>query len=143
MFRTWWTVLAVISSTAPAWGADWTDDPINPLPRPVLTTPLKQWDFTDGTGGWVAENQCTVASDAGRLVIESSGNDPFLHCPVDLPGGQLALKLRLRSRQATAGGVFWTTDRSPTRGEDKQVHFPLTADGEWHEYVARFTAPES
>lgn len=117
--------------------------PINPIPRAVLSTPLHEWTFERSTDGWVAENQCNLSSNDGCLVIRALGNDPFFHCPVDLPGGQVAVTLRVRA-DASVGGVgsvFWTTDQQPKRGEDKRADFELVGDGQWHETTAHFSAP--
>ena len=82
------------------------DEPINPEPRPVLTTNLIRWDFQTGVDDWNAEHQCQVAAENGRLAIESGGEDPFLHVPVSQPGGHLAVKLRLRTPQRRRGRVL-------------------------------------
>ncbi len=123
------------------WGvAGRADEAVNPEPRPVLTTSLARWDFSEGTEQWTEQNQCELDARNGWLVIESSGEDPFLHRAVDLPGGSLAAKVRMRCNAGQAAGFFWTTDQFPTRDPDKQVHFPLISDGQWHEYLARFEA---
>ena len=141
MFKTWATMLGVIGCALTACQTGKTDEPINPVPRSVLTSTLVRWDFADGDHSWVAENQCTVATRFGRLVIAPEVHHRVGDPPVDLRGGQVAVRLRLRSQSGGRGGVFWTTDQQPTRGEDKQVHFPLVHDGQWQEYVARFAAP--
>jgi len=114
---------------------------INPVPRAVLAKTLCQWDFERDADGWTAENQCSVAADGGMLDIQSTGNDPYLQRAVDFPGGNLALTLRIRGRTGGNGSIYWTTDRSPRRGEDKVARFLLEHDGEWHETTARFLAP--
>lgn len=141
----------IVLSVLLCWaGADTPDDPtaaaittptINPVARPVLSSTLHQWTFDSDNQGWVAQHNCTLSAADGVLRIKATGEDPFLHCPVDLPGGPVALKMRARCRTAGNGTVYWTTDRSPRRGEDKVVAFPLTQDGRWHEFTARFSAP--
>jgi dienelactone hydrolase len=113
------------------------DDLINPCPRPTLVLQETRWGFDQGMDGWAAENQCTLKSAGGLLIVESAGEDPYFHCPVDLPGGHIRLRLRARGQTRGAGMVFWTTPDSP-RGEDKRVGFALHSDGQWHEYETRF-----
>jgi hypothetical protein len=117
------------------------DPPINPIPRAVKTTTLHTWDFDGGESGWVAENQCSLSTDGGILRVQSTGNDPFLHCPVDFPGGQVVLQLRVRSATSEPGQVFWTTDKFPHRSEAQRTEFAITGDGQWHETQARLLAP--
>ncbi|MHB8866204.1 MAG: hypothetical protein ACYC6N_27790 [Pirellulaceae bacterium] len=125
-----------------AFGSDLGADlPINPVPRAVKTTTLHTWDFDDGTSGWVAENQCSLSSDGGVLRVQSMGNDPFMHCPVDFPGGQMVVQLRVRSDANEPGQVFWTTDKLPHRSEAQRTGFAIEGDGQWHETQARFPAP--
>lgn len=114
---------------------------INPVAREYLTETLHQWTFDAGDQGWVAEHDCKLSAERGLLRIEATGPDPFLHRTVDLPGGRLVLTIRARGRTGGGGAVYWTTDRSPRRGEDKVAHFPLRHDGNWHETFARFVAP--
>ncbi len=114
---------------------------INPVPPIVLTETLAQWDFDQGTEGWAAQHACQLAAEASLLKITATDEDPYIHCPVNLPGGPLAIELRARSRNSGPGSVFWTTKESPRRGEDKSRHFPLVHDGQWHEYSAEFHAP--
>ncbi len=115
--------------------------PINPVSRAVITRPLAEWNFDDGTEGWSAERHCRVSAGQRLLKVEATGDDPYMHRQVNLPGGELILEIKARSRNAGSGAVYWTTSQSPQRGEDKARHFPLTHDGQWHEYSVGFSAP--
>lgn len=117
------------------------DAAINPVPRAVLAETLHQWTFDQGDEGWVAEHECALSAGGGLLKIQSTGNDPFFHRAVDFHGGHLALKMKVRSRTAGAGTVYWTTNEAPNRGEDKVARFQLKHDGQWQETTARFLAP--
>ena len=64
---------------------------------------------------------------------------PYLHVPLNLPGGDLVLQMKARTPAETDGGIYWATDRSG-RSEAQAVHFPLHAGGQWHEYTIPFTA---
>jgi len=114
---------------------------INPVPRAVSTKALAQWDFDQDTDGWLAEQHCVVSAEAGLLKITATQDDPYMHRRVNYPGGELVVEFRARSRNGGSGAVYWTTAKSPHRGEDKARHFPLTHDGQWHDYSVAFQAP--
>lgn len=117
-------------------------EPINPYPRAELPDRLvTEWKFDRDTNGWDAENQCVLTAEGGLLKIKTTGEDPYFHRPVRLPGGEMVLTLRARCRNSGPGSIFWTTDRAPHRGEDKATHFELNHDGQWHEYRVYFDAP--
>jgi len=115
--------------------------PINPFPRPVTSETVAQWTFDRGAEGWSAQNECALEAGGGVLRVRSTGNDPYFHLPLDVPGGEFSLALKARGRTAGPGQVFWTTDRSPQRGNDKLAHFEMIHDGAWHEYGVRLRAP--
>jgi hypothetical protein len=114
---------------------------INPAGQIWLTETLHQWTFDQGDQGWAAEHDCQVLAEGGLLRVRSTGADPFLHRKVDFPAGHLVLKIKARSRTGGSGALYWTTDQSPRRGEDKVAHFPLQHDGTWHETSVEFFAP--
>ncbi len=113
----------------------------DPIPRLMRTKLIKEWMFEDGTEGWRAESQCSLQAGNGHLKIESTGTDPFFHLPVDLPGGNVVVRLRVRSRVAQGGSVFWTTDKAPIRSEQQRSDFSIVADGNWVETETRIVAP--
>lgn len=117
------------------------DLPINPVPRAVKSTPLHTWDFQGDTLGWLAENQCSLSGNGEVLRIQSTGVDPYMHCPVNFPAGQVVVRLRVRSEVDGPGQVFWTTNELPRRDPKQSAFFPLQGDGQWHETEARFQAP--
>jgi hypothetical protein len=115
---------------------------INPFPRPPLPeAALAEWKFDRGTEGWTPEHACRISAADGLLKVRNTGEDPYFHRPASLPGGDLVLRIRARSRTVGGGEIFWTTDRSPVRGPDKSRAFPLNHDGRWHEYAVEFSAP--
>lgn len=123
-------------------GANNPSSPPNPFPRIALPdVRLARWDFDRGTDGWVAEHHCTLSADGGVLKVRATADDPFLHHPLRLPGGQVVFRMRARSRTSGGGQLFWTTANSPGRGEDKSQHFPLIHDNQWHDYAVAFSAP--
>ncbi|NUQ66563.1 MAG: hypothetical protein HUU20_29220, partial [Pirellulales bacterium] len=120
-----------------------SDDPrLGPMDRPVVRTEtLAEWNFNRDAEGWAAQQQCELSARDGVLVVRGTGHDPYFHRPVDLPGGRIAVFVRLKSRDAGRVALYWTTDQSPDRGEDKVTSFPVKTDGQWHDCAVRFTAP--
>ncbi len=112
----------------------------DPMPRSIRSRLIQEWTFDDGLAGWEAENQCTLKAVDGLLKIQSTGNDPFFHVPVDFPGGQIVVRLRVRTRVGRSGSAFWTTNDTPTRDPQREAHFPLPDDGTWTETETRFQA---
>lgn len=120
-----------------------SDDPrLGPMDRPVVRTEtLAEWNFNRDAEGWAAQQQCELSARDGVLVVRGTGHDPYFHRPVDLPGGRIAVFVRLKSRDAGRVALYWTTDQSPDRGEDRVTSFPVKTDGQWHDCAVRFTAP--
>jgi hypothetical protein len=114
---------------------------VGPVLQPILIETLQEWTFEQGTDGWIAERHCVLGSEAGMLKVQATEDDPYMHCPVDLPGGHLVLHMKARSTNGGGGSIFWITRQSPRRGEDKAKHFSLSHDGQWHEYEVPFQAP--
>ena len=114
-------------------------DPPQPDPTPAVAVrqPLTAWSFDHGADGWQAEAHCTLAAKEGRLKIEVTESDPYIHHPVQIPGGTLLLQVRARSWTTGPLEAFWTTDQAPKRDESKHVVGPLTHDGQWHDYQLR------
>ena len=131
------SVLAAIIS--PAFSAE----PIKLQPRAVLSEdPVATWAFDGGVPGWRAQNQCQLAGQDGLLVVESTGNDPYLYFPPlgFKSAGPMLLRLSMRSDVQRRGQVFWVTEKSPNWGEEKSQSFKMNNDGQWHEYTAAIEA---
>lgn len=115
---------------------------INPFPRqPLPEVILAEWKFDRGSEGWRAQHACELSVADGILKVRNTGFDPFFHRPMQVPGGELVLRLRARASSQGPGEIFWTTDRSPVRGPDKSRGFALIHDGQWREYAVEFSAP--
>lgn len=115
--------------------------PINPLPRAAKSTLVHTWNFDSGTEGWVRESQCDLTVEEGVLRAQSHGEDPYFHCPADLPGDNTIVRLRVRSKSSEPGQIFWTSTEKPNRSEAQRTEFTIEGDGQWHETEARFMAP--
>ena len=116
----------------------WTSP--QPVPQPLMTRPLLRWSFEKDAAGWTAQHDCKVAAEKGTLRIQSTGGDPYLAQAVDVPGGGFLLELRMRSRTAGGGAVFWGTDKTPGHSEQRTAHFAMQHDGQWHDYAVPFAA---
>lgn len=113
---------------------------LQPVPQPMLQGEAITWKFEEGVGPWVPERNCRLRAENGVLHVETTGEDPYFHRPVDLPGGHYRLEIRARNDNGAGGAVYWTTETSPHRGEDKSAHFALQPDSQWHEYQTHFHA---
>jgi hypothetical protein len=122
-------------------GADQSAHQINPTPRPVLREVVAEWDFADGTAGWIAEARCEIEAKGGNLMVRTTGKDPYMHARVDTPGGQMAFEFRARGTAPSPAQIYWITRESPRRGSDKARSFETIADNEWHQYTVEFQAP--
>lgn len=123
----------------------------NSLDRDLLRYPIESsivdleppdWNFdTDGdAAGWRPTNQLdpfTIAD--GVLTTVSSGDDPYMESgPTRFPGPvhpTLAVRMSIDAGPATTlGQVFFVTEADPAWGEAKSITFPITSDGEMHDY---------
>ncbi len=94
----------------------------------------KLWTFRQNTGGWQAEKDCRLNVKDGHLHVQTEVNDPYMTSAVHLPGGQLRLRMRLRTDHEDVGQVFWATDDRPQMDGSHQAVFSLShLDGKWQE----------
>lgn len=97
---------------------------------------LPAFDFAkspDAQGWQPAHDVAHVQATPEGLDIEISGSDPYLHGPPrDYPAGQpLWLHIRLKSRQAGMGQVFYFSAQK-SANETDSVRFPVRG-GQWDE----------
>jgi hypothetical protein len=114
---------------------------IQPVPAPVRTQAIREWTFATDTAGWKAMHNCQLRAEGGTLEIQGTGMDPYFGQAVKLPGGDLALRLKVRSRDASGGSLYWATDVSSQMAEDKVRSFSLERDGQWQDVKISFSAP--
>jgi len=135
---------AVIVSTLAAAAAP---AQINPFPRPVTAREtVVRWTFAQGTAGWKALHACKVAVRDGRLGVECTGHDPYLHCRFDAPraiAGQYVCRVRARGESSGSGSVFWSTHREPGSSPNREASFRLIHDNQWREYEVRFESDDA
>lgn len=98
----------------------------------------KAWGFTSSVESWGNANQWTgFSSNAGLLVGNSSGTDPFAESPATWANTRERRWVYVRMSQ-TAGStaqIFFQTETSQTFTADKSVTFPIIADGAMRDYV--------
>ena len=111
------------------------------LPVPRIPGESIDITFAADTSGFQALNQCRLSVRDGVLVVESFGEDPYLARPLSVPADACEVIVELRTTVSTGGAVYWTCGRSSQWGEDKVRHFPLQADGQWHEYRVEIVTP--
>jgi hypothetical protein len=79
--------------------------------------------------------QIHVADD--RLVIVSEGSDPHVHGPPITVAPPVDAVLRLKTRAAGHGELFWQTGEQRRYDAVTAAQFELIPDGEWHDYRVR------
>lgn len=72
---------AVVAADAVLNGANW-------YAVRAGATPTMVWEFTGGTEGWFAHNQCTLSAANGTLTVTASGPDPYFSRDLSISGAQ-------------------------------------------------------
>ncbi|MFO0912915.1 MAG: hypothetical protein U0795_08155 [Pirellulales bacterium] len=126
----WWLVVGTVVGGV-------VGEQIQPVPPPAKRIPVEQWDYRGSSSlePWQAQHDCELRTSPDGLVIRSHGADPFLARPVNVDGGTLLVKMRLRSASQGRGRVYWTTDQSPNQDESKAQSFTLEHDRQWHDVL--------
>lgn len=90
--------------------------------------------------GWVSGGTCTLSSQAGKLIVHSTGGDPYLsyRLPKQIDASPLTLKVTLTSNAAGQGQVFWhSAGINPPFHRDRSQTFKVIHNGKPHEYSIR------
>lgn len=95
---------------------------------------LGTWSFDSGEDHWRAQHDCRLEARQGVLVVESTGEDPYLVAPADATMPRLLLCLRARFGTSGPAQVFWTTSSEPAPAEARSRHFRIEAGDAWREY---------
>ncbi len=98
------------------------------------------FNFDAEAEGWRPAHHLSAFRVAdGILHTETIGEDPYLvrsNCQVPAAGvRQLHLRMALAPGQGTGAQFFWATAAEGTMDEPKSQHFPVIADGAFHEYT--------
>jgi hypothetical protein len=95
------------------------------------------FEFEDGLEGWTPAHDVSGLSVGGGMMKgRITGQDPYIVRTMLRARGDASpvVRVRMRVTAGQGGEFFWTTLASRSFGEDKKVGFPLTADGQLHEY---------
>ena len=109
---------------------------------------LPTWSFyREGLAlSWSLSPDCRqdlLDRSENALAFIATGPDPYLISPeVRFHGsGARALEIEMKlARQGylppdqSEGSLFWLTEQSPNWGREREIRFPLQADGQWHTY---------
>jgi hypothetical protein len=98
------------------------------------------WEFekrgiNEGWSAWSDLNRFDV--EGGRLVTQSTGDDPYMGSPAGLRINADELRtiyIRMKISAGNIAQVFFVTDGDPEYDEAKSLVFTPTADGEFHTY---------
>lgn len=112
-------------------------EPTEIEPRTVKTIAFA---FDTDAGGWQPANDLGALSTArGVLTTRTTGPDPYLvRTNCDVPAHsvrQLRIRMALAPGMSPNAQLFWITADDPRWDEPKSRHFPVVADGEFHDYV--------
>jgi len=105
------------------------------------TALVPQWDF--GTDGcfemWDAFQQLDAPFvSEGCLQSISTGADPAIRSFEGLgmdAGANNAVSIKISTTSGTGAQLFWITESDKTWDETKSKQFPITSDGQFHDYV--------
>lgn len=100
--------------------------------------------FGNGLGEWKLNEQLVKEGTSDKaLKLKSLGNDPYMVLKNTGLNPKAVKKFRLKMRarkmgffvdDVTEGQILWESPLEPPFGLKKAFHFPVKADGEWHEY---------
>jgi arylsulfatase A-like enzyme len=98
-------------------------------PRPKKSRPKT-------VSGWTPSADCRLTLQDGSLVIQSSGDDPFITTSLPRPAApeNLVLDFSLASESEGYGQIFWSDADSPGFSKDRQVTIDINHDGQIHGY---------
>lgn len=95
------------------------------------------FEFDTGTEGWLPLNAVqNFRAEDGALRFAVSDVDPFIGRSALLVEGRKGDILAVRMRTECPGGaqVYWGTESAPGYAEARVINFPISSDGDWHEY---------
>jgi len=108
----------------------------NPSLMPEPTNRIA-FEFTNDAGGWMASNHIGALHVAdGVLQVPITGGDPYMVRNFLSVDGNLVREIVIRMKAPVGQGAqfYWGTATAPGFAEARVINFPITADGQWHEY---------
>lgn len=109
---------------------------IDPFPASIeRAEELAAWSFDTSTDDWKAMHDCRVEQDAGRLIVHTTGQDPYLGRPLALPetNGGVWVDVRLRSPRAGRMELFWVTDQQPSWSASQARSLEVAGAPDWQD----------
>lgn len=97
-----------------------------------------RFEFDDAAHGFLpAHDIVDLRTESGLLKGAATGVDPYMERYAMDVDGSAVKTIRVRMKVSAGGGAqfYWITQQSPGWAEDKAVHFPITADNQFHEYA--------
>ena len=136
---------AVVPIANPAFDAAKYDPSLEGKPAEKFGGPKRSKKRTrqERTAGWRAGGTCRLSLVDGNLRVQSEGKDPYLIRKLTQPvqGGELTLRVRMRSNSRGSGQVFWSPSGKPFRAEHSVAFVPMH-DDRMHDYAIRFSCGE-
>jgi len=86
---------------------------------------VQQWRFDQDLAGWRPQHQVKLGREKESLVVEPTGNDPYLVTDLakPAPAGRLVLRFWGRSAKDGVGQLFWWTAERPHPDGEHLVNF--------------------
>jgi arylsulfatase A-like enzyme len=100
--------------------------------RPELIgVPKAKQGEIGSVAGWTAGGTCSLEKGKGHLVVNSTGEDPFLSAIKfkELTGGPFTVHFRMKSDASGTGTIYYNNPAHKDRTEPFKVHH----DGKYHE----------
>lgn len=119
-------------------------------PAKFVLEPVRILSFEDAASvqGWKALSMSSVSWKDGAMVIDSTGEDPYLLAPGELGlGGEakpqpLIVRLTMRGSQKSGVTLYWTDDEIPHFSEERRVAVnPDSKAVGWHTVELMLDAP--
>lgn len=89
--------------------------------------------------GWKSSSDCHLSYKQDRLVLDSTGQDPFIFThDVPLASNSMRLKFKARSKIKGKGCFFYCDQGTPDFSPDKKIEFDFNSGDSWHEYSIDF-----
>ncbi|MBC7327209.1 hypothetical protein H5T87_03725 [bacterium] len=115
--------------------------------RTPLLTAKPDWEFNvdNDPEGWSETHDLAPFNvSGGTLKGRSIGGDPYMESPFFRVSANEYpyISLRMKFNPLPPGAVpdaqiFWAREDETSMTEQKSIHFPIIADGEWHTYNVR------
>jgi len=106
--------------------------------NPAKNKLMQEWNFVEDGLNWKVGIDCTIKSENGKLIIDSTGADPsILPDAMKQVKGPLVfmVKIKADSLISPLTQLFWMTDKNTFFDETHSKLFSLYNDNQWHEYI--------